>query len=699
MFFSSQSGILCVMTIAKPSHNTVESRRITAFVAVMVLVFLIFTFRLFQYQILQGNQYRAEALENRTTSINIPAPRGNIYDRNGLILATNIASFNVVITPANLPEDPGSAQEVFRQLSQMIGVPINLGEISPETPFSPCVSEHGITQIVLYGETTAPYRPVQVACDIDREMAMIIQQKSVDWPGVGIEVNRIREYPTGEVTSTIIGFLGPIPANRQADFEARGFVTDRDRVGYAGLEFTYQDLLAGSNGIRTIERDSAGQELRVLEFTPEQPGLNLRLTIDMRLQAAMDAILRRELAGWNNFLGRILSLNAVAIAINPKTGEILGLVSLPTYENNRFVRGVSLYYYEQLMSDLARPFLNHAITAEHPPGSVFKLVTAVGGLNENVIAVDQELDAPGSIFLEQKFFAADFGREPQEFVDWNRAGFGQIAFVDAIANSSNVYFYKVAGGFGTEVPEGLGICRLQAYAEALGYGQVLGIELPGESDGLLPDPRWKRVTQGENWSTGDTYIAGVGQGYVLVTPLQVLMSAATIANDGKLMKPTIIREVVDGEGNVVQPFVPTMIHDLTTDAVVKEYVQYVAGSGGCQPTGGYKTVRPEVIESVQQGMRQAVVVGTLKDQFANFAIAAAGKTGTAEYCDPFAQEKNLCSYGNWPTHAWTLGYAPYEDPEVAVVVFVYNGNEGASVAGPIVRSILDAYFEIKNLDQ
>jgi penicillin-binding protein 2 len=243
----------------------------------------------------------------------------------------------------------------------------------------------------------------------------------------------------------------------------------------------------------------------------------------------------------------------------------------------------------------------------------------------------------------------------------------------------------------------LGICRLGTYARALGYGEYPGIELPDEEKGLIPDPKWKRITHGEGWSTGDTYIASVGQGYVLATPLQVLMSAATIANDGKLMKPTLIREITDAEGNVIQPFSPVMRWDITKDAVIQEF--YDTTIRGCEPIEGRtKTVQPWVIDKVQEGMRRAVTNGTLAREFRNVTIAVAGKTGTAEYCDQYANAKNLCIPGNWPSHAWTVAYAPYEDPEIAVVAFVYNGGEGASVAGPIVRQVIEAYFELKRID-
>lgn len=685
--------------------------------AVISLIFLLFVWRLFSYQILQAADFIAEAEVNRTEQINIPTSRGNIYDRNGVILARNAPAYNVVIIPAQLPDDDGEIQEIFRELSALIDVPVNLGEINQDTPFFPCISEHGINQIANYGETTNPYRPVEIKCDIDEMTAMIVQENSMDWPGVGIEVESVREYPTGGLTATIIGFLGPIPAESQQEFEELDFVTDRDKIGYAGIEVQFQDDLGGRNGLREVEVDVAGQILRDVSPPIDPiPGYNIQLTIDTRLQDATTEIVEQAFQDWNNrdpAVG-IISTNAVVIAMNPQTGEILTMVSLPTYENNRFARFIPLYYYEQLIADLRLPLFNHAISAEHPPGSVFKLVTATGALNEGVITTDQIIKTPGVIFLEEKFFAGDFNREPTEFIDWiNRNGdrpdgFGQLDFVNAIARSSNVYFYKVGGGYFDEVPDGLGICNLKAYAHALGYERPTGIELPGEADGLIPDPRWKRINQGENWSTGDTYLASVGQGFISITPLQMLVMASTIANDGRMMRPTIVREIVDGEGNVIQPFTPHLNWDLTVNPLVEEFVQYVSGTGGCQGTGNWKTIDPSVIQTVQQGMRMAVTEspgsggpndpgGTLNEVFEGFTIAAAGKTGTAEYCDQFAREKNRCVRGQWPAHAWTVGYAPFDNPEIAVVAFVYNGTEGASFAAPIVKEVLDAYFRIKAL--
>jgi penicillin-binding protein 2 len=382
-------------------------------------------------------------------------------------------------------------------------------------------------------------------------------------------------------------------------------------------------------------------------------------------------------------------------------------------------RIIPAYYYEQLIKDPSNPLLNHAVGDILPAGSVFKLATGVGVLNEGVVTPDQIISTPPTIEVTEKYYANDPGNA-REFVDWNKAGFGHLDFVRALANSSNVYFYKVGGGYKDEVPNGgLGICRLTTYAAALGYGAAPGIGLPDEENGLIPDPTWKRINQAESWSSGDTYISSVGQGYVLATPIQVLLSAAIIANNGKFMQPTLLRNVLDAEGNIIpmwrdadgnfsevqtpgsvqiSPFSPHLKWDLTIDPMIQEFGETTIR--GCEPIPGQKkTVAPWVFSTMQQGMRLAVTIGTLKNIYQGLTISAAGKTGTAEYCDKYANAKNLCIPGNWPTHAWTVSFAPFENPEIAVVAFVYNGGEGATVAGPIVRRVLEAYFELKSIDQ
>ena len=662
---------------------------------IILIVFGFFSLRLFDLQILQHQIYLIQAEDNRTTTISLPTERGVIYDRNGYVLARNAASYNVVITPADLPLDVGAYQQIYRELSELIDVPVSNGKMTDERVklFVPCETDFGITEIVIIGDTNAPYTPIRVKCNIDQETAMKIQARRNDWPGVDIEMEPIREYPTGELTAEVIGFLGPIPAALEEEYRDLGFEPGRDKVGYAGVEATLQDVLGGKNGERVVEVDVAGKILRDLE-PPVDPeaGLNVKLTIDTRLQAATKAALIGEIEWWNRYFNVIRSSNGVAIAMNPKTGEILALVSYPTFENNRMARFIPAYYYEQLSRDPNRPLFNHAISAEHPPGSVYKLATAIGAMNEGVLPPTQSLTCPGKISVPNRYSPNDPGTM-RDYVCYNPLGHGKSNYLRAIEQSCDIYFYKISGGYPGEVEEGLGIVRMADYAKALGYGDITGIELPGEATGLVPDPTWKRINMAENWATGDTYIAAMGQGFVLATPLQTLVSAAIIANDGVYMQPTLVREYVDEDGNIVKPFTPKVKWDITKDPLINIYDE------NSQPTGEKKVVEPWVIDLTQQGMQLVNIQGTAERNFRDATYTSAGKTGTAEYCDNVAQSKNLCQPGNWPTHAWYVAYAPFDDPEIAVIAFVYNGGEGAIVAGPIVRKILDAYFELKAIDQ
>ena len=689
------------------SQNKITNNRIISFAVVIAIIFLIFIFRLFSYQILSGDTWVALAVENRLREISLAPTRGVIFDRNGIVLARNVASYNVVVTAANLPDDQGAIQNIIRSLAEYIDVPVSRGEIIPENPFVPCVSDHGISQIIEYGEQSAPFLDVKIACNIDQTKAQIIQEKSMDWPGISLEIETVRDYPTGSLTASVIGFLGPISSLEEEYYTDRGFVTNRDKIGYAGLERFYQSILSGKPGKRVVEVDVGGQIIRdAVPVISPLPGQNIYTTLDTRLQQAAESILLGEIGGWNAYLGELRITSGVVIAMNPQTGEILAMVSYPTYENNRMARVIPAYYYEQLNADVRNPLLNQAVGAELPAGSVFKLSTALGALNEGVITPDQVITTPPEIQLANKYTPNDPGKS-KTYVDWKDEGFGELDFIGGFANSSNVYFYQLGGGdaeeLGTgipgEVPEGLGICRLGTYARALGYGDYLDIELPDEADGIIPDPKWKRIAHGENWSTGDTYITSVGQGFVTATPLQILMSAATIANDGMLMQPTVIKYIADAEGETVLPFKPEIKWDITVDPLIDVYSDPTS-AGGCEAklTGEKITVAPWVVEKIQEGMRAVVTEGTLEDVFANIGIAVAGKTGTAEYCDTYANEKGLCIPGNWPSHAWTLAYAPYDNPEIAVVAFAYNGGEGASVAGPIVRRTIEAYFELKTID-
>lgn len=681
----------------KSTQEELVQRRFKILIAIISVVFTIYLIRLFSLQIIQGAGYNLQAEENRIKNVSVQTTRGNILDRNGFTLADNVPSFDVSITPANLPQDTGTTEEIYRELSQLIGIPVTNGVINDQTvkTFSECETDFGIKEIVLIGDTNAPYQPVKIKCNIDQGIALEIKEKSSDWPGVNIDISYVRHYPTGSLTSEVVGFLGPITAEQKDYYEQLGFVAGRDKIGFAGVELSMNDTLMGKNGERVVEVDNAGKEIRDVEPPVDAtPGNTIVLTIDTRLQAAAKTILQDELKYLNTWVGQIKSQNGVVIAMNPKTGEILAMVSEPTYENNRLERIIPAYYYYQLSEDPLHPLLNHAVSAAHPPGSVYKMVAAVGALNEGVVTPQQEIKTPASITIMQKYSENEAGI-PREYINYQRVDHGQCNFVRAVALSNDIYFYKIGGGYDDELPNGgLGVWRAKEYAEALGYNRLTGIELPGEVKGLVPDPTWKRINKAENWSTGDTYITTIGQGYVLATPLQVLQSFAILANDGKYMQPTIIKEIRDANGNVIKPFEPKLVWDITKDPLIDVLDE------NNKPTGEKKVVQPWVIDYAKQGMRAVVEYGTASKPttLGFYDVPSAGKTGSAEYCDNVAQEKNLCQPEAWPSHAWYVGYAPYDNPEIAIIAFVYNGTEGAATAAPIVGRVMKAYFELKAID-
>lgn len=678
---------------------TINMGRFRWIYLIIVLVFIYYASQLFNYQIIEGDTYLAQAEDNRTNVISIPTQRGMIYDRNGIILARNTAQYNVTVTPAELPDSAGEVREIFDQLSRLVDIPVNQGEVNDQTAsaFTPCYTDLGIFQIVEIAESLWPFQPTRLKCNLTKETAMIIEEKKMDWPGIDVEVESIREYPTGEQTAEIIGFLGPIPEVLLDYYTDLGFVSGRDKVGYMGIENSMQDVLAGTNGRRVVEVTVGGEVVRDIEEPIEPvPGTDIHLTIDYRLQMAARAALIEQLRYWNEFWmrerGEVMSTTGTVIGMNPKTGELLFMVSYPNYENNRMAQIIPGYYYEQLSIDEAKPLVNKAISSELPPGSVFKMVPALGVLNEGVVTPEQTIGCTPTITLRQQFYESDIGTE-QSYYCHDDAGHGAVDYKHGIGYSCNVYWYKTSGGYPGEVEDGgLGIWNIFEYGAALGYGKITGIELPGEADGLLPNPTWKRLNQGENWATGDTYLAGVGQGYVLATPVQVMNAFSTIVNGGKHLQLSMIGKTVDADGNVVQSFEPEVLWDITKDPLIHTYE-------GNNQTSEVKTIEPWVIDLAMEGMELVTSQeGTAKIEFEGDQNKIAGKTGTAEYCDDWANREGLCIPGSWPSHAWFAGYAPYDDPEIVVVSFIYNGREGSTVSGPIVRKIIDAYFEFKAID-
>jgi penicillin-binding protein 2 len=693
-----------------PTKEPLSPYRFIPFYVVMILMVFVLGGRLVYLQGIRGDVYDAEARENRESKINIPTPRGVVYDRNGVLLARNVPSYNVTITPAYLPEAENLLQPIYAFISKETGVPINTPPLDAGAAGGDAQPQPGIADLVSENEGF-PYAPIRVARDIPQEAAFIIREQLRSLPGVGIEVVPLRDYPTGALTAHVIGYMGPITEGVVEEYEALGFDASRDKIGYAGIEAWMQPVLAGKNGYKFIEEDAAGLELRTIgEPVNPVPGSNIVLTIDVRLQAAAQAALTNMINDINRRANSTKSQNGVVIAMNPRTGEILAMVSWPNYDNQKFARFIPFEYFDQLSKDPTNPLLNQAVSGRHAPGSVFKLVPAAGALQEGVIDPNRKLFDPGKIVIENRYFPNDPG-QAKTVVCWKEEGHGDIDMITAIAESCSVYFYKIGGGYEPDNIAGLDIEGLYKYANYFGYNRITGIELPYELRGLIPDRDYKRINIGENWSTGDTYIAAIGQGYVLATPLQVLDSVTPFLNNGWLIRPTLIKEVLDGEGNIVNVALDADGNFVDPDSPSALYV--ISPSQVNYRDGNTDTpeidpvpISQNVVDIVRRGMEEVFISGTAyaadvtppeieigPDQVQ--IIPAGGKSGTAEYCDNIAQKKNLCVFGRWPTHAWFVGYAPADNPEIAVVAFVYNGGEGSLVAGPIVQQVLQAYFELK----
>jgi penicillin-binding protein 2 len=694
----------------------------------MVLAFFLLVGRLYQLQIVQGPTFRSQADANRFRFVELPAPRGVIYDRNGAILARNQPSFAISVVPADLPADDietdvnertqaieellrilhadtdtdvalGVASTMFRRLgradftraAESVGVKLTFttvlvpvysaqeegGEVPEVQTVIPDLSVplplNGLAAVVQraveLGSLGSSFEPITILDLVKRGDAFRVAEEIYKLPGVQVVQEPVRQYPYGQQVSHVLGFMGPIPALAAQDYAARGYTNPNEQVGLNGVEYTYQDELRGQPGSKFIEVDIVGREMRTVGKVIEpQPGLNLRLTVDMRLQQIMYDALSKAADEAN-------APNAVTIAMNPQTGEILGMVSLPSFDNNIFSEGIGEDYVA-LEQDERRPLINYAIGGLYPPGSTFKMVSATAGLAEGIISPSTVIEDNGPLYLPNRFFPDD-PSQAQKFVSWNHKlgiNHGRLRVRDALALSNDIFFYWVGGGY-PDVFEGLGDERLAKWAELFGFGSPVGIDLPGEVAFPVPDDQWKRINLAESWVTGDSYNMAIGQGYLLGTPLQVLVSTAAVANGGKVMRPQIVRQIVDAEGGLQRDLTPEVIRQLPIDPGLLEYVRLGMWDAVNQDYGTAPNAR---------------VAG----------VDVAGKTGTAEFCEwiPEEQDCRRDREGNLPFHAWFTAFAPYDNPEIAIVVFVYDGGEGSTIAAPVAQEVLQAYFtDIKPL--
>lgn len=590
----------------------------------VVLAFVVLSVQLARLQLLQGEEFEERAALNQLRVEAVIPSRGLIYDRNGVPVVENVPGFAAAIVAADIPKS--RAKEIAAHVEQVLGVPALETEMRIEAS----------------RQSPNPFDPVIVKDGLTKDETFRLREQLPEMRGVQIIVEPVRRYTGGEVLSSILGYTGRVDEEDYRDLKGRGYLAS-DRIGKAGVEAAYERYLRGSLGTKEIEKDATGREIRVLSEDASVPGNDIVLSIDLDLQRKATEFTQAAAKGGQ----------AAAIVMDVNTGEVLALVSLPMYDNNVLSGKIDEDRLQRYLDDPKKPLVNHALAEQYPPGSIFKQITGAAALQEGVAH-------PGTTITSNGFINVPNQYDPSvvyTFRDWR--ALGTLDFYGGLAMSSDVYFYYLAGGYHSYGAsfDGLGIDRLSVYTRAFGLGRETGIDIAGEAPGNVPDPAWKLDTFGEQWTLGDTYNMGIGQGFLAATPIQMVRAAAAVANGGKVLTPRVVREVRDSDGHVVLPDAPKV------ESTVP--------------------VSEANLAIIREGMRQAVSWGTAKDGAVR-GVEVAGKTGTAEFGPRFAD-------GTYETHAWYSGFAPFDHPEIAVTVFLERG-VGAIDAAPLFSKIVDYYY-------
>lgn len=477
------------------------------FMLIGYAVLLTLAGRVAYLNVVKGAEYRLAAERNSVRSIVIPAPRGILYDRFGKSLVTNVPSFDAIIIPADVPEEPERQVKMQQLLLETFGL------------------EAETLRELFATLNRRSLQPLLLKARVSQEENLLFLSRSRELPGVRLSKTTQRNYADSLIFSHLLGYEGKI---RKEELAANPEYLLTDSIGKQGLEKSYENLLRGKPGFQQAEVDALGRVKKELGSVSPVPGNDLLLNIDADLQKKIFDILQ----GWLDKQGL---KQAAAIALDPRNGAVRALVSLPSFDNNLFAQGIAPDAYQSLLTDPFLPLYNRAIAGEYPPGSTIKPVIAAAALAEGIVNEETQIESRGGISVGNSFFG-----------DWKAHGFTDIR--RAIAVSSDVFFYSIGGGYGGI--QGLGMERMKKYENLFGYGEKTGIDIPGEASGFIPDPQWKKNTLGERWYIGDDYHASIGQGFVTATPLQVLNSIAAIANGGTLYVPQIVNQIRSPEGQV-----------------------------------------------------------------------------------------------------------------------------------------------------
>lgn len=588
----------------------------------LMAVFSVFVVRLFNLQILQGEDFRVLAETNRVRSQTILAPRGLVIDRYGKVIAQNTASFSLVAVPFDLPKT--QLDEMAGRLADMLG--LNFEELMEKVK---TVNRSSLDPVVL-------------AQDITAEQSILFDTRASEFVGFSVQKIPVREYLDAPVFSHAVGYTGLLGERELASVSA-GSYASIDFIGKSGVEQAYENFLHGVNGENMVEIDATGKLINVLGEKPPLPGSVVRLNLDKDLQKTIyDSLVKRNAGG-----------KGAVVAINPKNGEVLAFLSLPGFDGNLFAHGIKKEQYQNLLNDKNLPLFNRVIAGTYPPGSTVKPMVAAAALQEGNINASTVIVDKGALIIPNQYNPAI----SYKFVGWKLDGLGPMNVYSAIAQSSDIFFYVVSGGHPSSPVEGLGVQKLSEYYRKFNLGKNWGIDIQGEKPGLVPDPEWKKKYFKDDpimsrWYLGDTYHVGIGQGDLLVTPLQVAQWTAIIANNGTGYKPRLVWGVEAASGQVL----------------FKNEPQEAVG----------KFLSDSVLKDVQKGMRETVLSGSGR-QLASLPVSSAGKTGTSQFdgSDPSR------------THAWFTAYAPFEDPQIAITVLVEAGGEGHAAAVPVARDALE----------
>jgi penicillin-binding protein 2 len=588
--------------------------RLTGAMFCVMAAFAILIARLFYLQVIERNEFSRLAENNCIRLQSINPPRGMIFDRNGRLLVENRPSFDLNI----ILKDAKPFTQTMERLSSYV-------RVEPDALLSRIDRKNGFS----------PYKPVLLKQDIGRDALASIEVNKFDLPGVEVNVKPIRHYIRRGSSAHIIGYLSEInPDELKSD--AYPDARSGDFVGKFGAEKSFDRYLRGKRGGRQVEVNATGQVVRILKTVDAQPGHNIYLTIDQRLQETTEALL-------SGIAGSV-------VAIEPATGEILAMVSSPSFDQNAFVGGLSRSQWSALISNPFRPMENKAIQGEYPPASTYKIITAIAGLEEGVIDDTTTFFCPGFLRFGDRVFRC-----------WKKGGHGTVDIYRALEESCDVFFYQVG--------QKLGVDRLAWHAKASGLGAATGINLDHEGDGLIPTAAWKKRRTGISWQRGETMSVAIGQGYDLVTPLQMAVLTAAVANDGVSYKPLIVRKIETADGKMVfenkQQIERKLPASKETLAIVKR-----------------------ALWRVVNGKRGTARVAKLK------GIEIIGKTGTAQVVGRRKNEisRNIERPAHLKAHAWFVAFAPADDPQIAVSVMVEHGEHGSSAASPIAREIIKSHL-------